>query len=595
VTAQVDRTLAHSSARVVFLTAVIVFGAIIIGRSVVALAVAPLPLDWFVLAGLVILSGSAALRFPQFPASFSTSDAFTIMAALLFGPAAGTVLVAIDALIITSRLARKRTARRQVLFNATGPAIAMWVSAHFFFWFAGVDPIAAEPQAIARVFVPLVAFTALYFILNTGLTAVAIAFDVRESPFTIWQRHFRDLWLSFFGGAWFAALVITLIYERGGGAAVIGLLVPLPLLMYFAFQKAVGRMQQQVDDLERVNRLYQSLIHGAAYGIARVRLDGGFVDANPALADMLGFATADELKAANFWSDISAANRGKGVIGHVEAHTQTGEETWTRRDGTRIDVRVSGRVTRATDTDTPIVEMMVEDVSARRSLEERLRQAEKLDALGRLARGIVHDFNNLLQVIGGMGEIIRDDLGPNHASRTDVRELLAATTTARNLTGQLLAFTRQQPVQPTSLSLNQVIDETVAVLKRLAGAGVQFECRLAEELPNIFADRTQIQQVIMNLVVNARDAMPKGGRLVITTMALAGKVGLTVGDTGTGMTDEVRAHIFEPFFTTKEPGKGTGLGLATVYGIVKQSGGDIKVTSTVGVGTTFSMEFPAAA
>ncbi len=589
-----DRTLPHTSVRVAYLAVVIVAGILVISASILALTTVSPPIDWYVLAALVVLNGSAALRFPQFPASFSTSDAFTIMAALLFGPAAATVLVAIDGLIITSRLARKRTAIRRVLFNATGPAVAMWLSSHAFFWLAGTEPMASEPQAIARALGPLAAFTALYFVLNTGLTAVAIALDVHESPITIWQRHFRDLWLSFFGGAWFAALVITLIYERGGGAAVIGLLVPLPLLLYFAFKKAVGRMQQQVDDLERVNRLYQSLIHGAAYGIARVRLDGRFVDANPALAAMLGYDSVDDLMAANFWTNISA-NYGKGVIGKAGEHTQTEDETWTRRDGTRIEVRVSGRVTRATEVDTPVVEMMVEDVSARRVLEERLRQAEKLDAVGRLARGIVHDFNNLLQVIGGMGEIIRDDLGPNHASRTDVKELLAATATARNLTGQLLAFTRQQPVKPTSLSLNEVINDTVAVLKRLAGGGVRFDCRLAEGLPNIFADRTQIQQVIMNLVVNARDAMPQGGQLTITTARSGNMVGLTVGDTGTGMADEVRAHIFEPFFTTKEPGKGTGLGLATVYGIVKQSGGDITVTSQVGVGTTFNMEFPAAA
>ena len=184
-------------------------GCLIVGASIVDLVRAPLPIDWFVLAGLVILSGSAVLRFPQFPASFSTSDAFTIMAALLFGPAAGTVLVALDGLIITSRLARRRAAIRRVLFNATGPAIAMWVSAHAFFWLAGVGPIASQPDTITRVFGPLALFAALYFILNTGLTAIAIALDERESPLSIWQRHFRELWLSFFGGAWFAALVIT--------------------------------------------------------------------------------------------------------------------------------------------------------------------------------------------------------------------------------------------------------------------------------------------------------------------------------------------------------------------------------------------------
>ena len=344
----------------------------------------------------------------------------------------------------------------------------------------------------------------------------------------------------------------------------VGLLVPLPLLLYFAFKKAIGQVQQQLDDLERVNRLYQSLIHGAAYGIARVMPDGRFVDANPALAEMLGYDTAAELMAVNFWTDIAgAAGHHTSAIGQSkDDRTRTGEERWKLRGGDSIMVRVSGRVARASaEGDTPPFELMVEDVTATRALEDRLRQAEKLDALGRLARGIVHDFNNLLTVIRGTTELIQEDLGADHAAQPDIRAVLDATVTAQNLTAQLLAFTRQQPVQPTEMALNDIITDTLTVLKRLIGAAVAFESRLAPSLPNVLVDRTQIQQVIMNLVVNARDAMPNGGRVTITTGASSSgdTVCLTLGDTGTGMTDDVRAHMFEPYFTTKEPGKGTGL------------------------------------
>ena len=435
----------------------------------------------------------------------------------------------------------------------------------------------------------------MYFFVNTGLTATAIALEARESPLSIWQRHFRELWLSFVGGAWFAALVITLIYDRRGGLAVIGLIVPLPFLLYFAFSKAIGRMQQQVDDLERVNRLYQSLIHGAAYGIARVRVDGCFVDANPALAQMLGYDSVADLLAVDFWGQVATTSRDEVVVGLPgDDRPHTNEQVWKRRDGGRLVVQVSGRVARAKEDDVPALEMMVEDVTARHALEQRVREAEKLDALGRMARGIVHDFNNLLMVIGGMAELIRDDLGPDR-NALEIRELLAAAATARDLTAQLLAFTCQQPLQPTVLAVNDVINDSLAVLKRFASAAVRVDCVLGPDLPDIRVDRIHLQQVMMNLVVNARDAMPKGGRLTITTARSGGGVCLTIADTGTGMPEEVRAHIFEPYFTTKAPGKGTGLGLATVYGIVRQNGGDIKVSSAVDVGTTFAIEFPAAA
>ena len=249
------------------------------------------------------------------------------------------------------------------------------------------------------------------------------------------------------------------------------------------------------------------------------------------------------------------------------------------------------------------------DVTGRRTLEEQFQQAQKMEAIGRLAGGVAHDFNNLLTAILGYCELVLADVSQNDSLRADIMEIQKAGTRAAGLTRQLLAFSRKQIIEPTLLDLNAVVTDIRPMLARLIGEDVQIVLRLRHESALVNADRGQVEQVVMNLAVNARDAMPKGGTLTIETAHveldeqyalthLAAKPGhyvvITVTDTGTGMTPEVKARLFEPFFTTKEPGKGTGLGMATVHGIVTQSGGSVGVYSEVGKGTSFKVYFPRA-
>ena len=247
------------------------------------------------------------------------------------------------------------------------------------------------------------------------------------------------------------------------------------------------------------------------------------------------------------------------------------------------------------------------DITERKQLEDQFRQAHKMEAVGRLAGGIAHDFNNVLTIVRAQTEFLLADMPADDMRRADVLEIQSAADRAAGFIRQLLAFSRRQLLQPEVLELNAVITGMESMVRRLVGEDVVLLTKLHPELPRVWADPGQLQQVILNLAVNARDAMPRGGSLLIETgvveldehyprqhpSARPGRhVVLVVTDTGGGMDPATRSRIFEPFFTTKEPGKGTGLGLSTVYGIVKQSGGHIWVYSEVGRGTTFKLYFP---
>jgi two-component system cell cycle sensor histidine kinase/response regulator CckA len=327
--------------------------------------------------------------------------------------------------------------------------------------------------------------------------------------------------------------------------------------------------------------------------------------------DLQGVPSADQIHPGDH-AAIFAARRevfGKGVSVRVEYRFRHKDGEWRHMESTGSPVRNhKGEVENIIAVSRDITQRRQAE-ELLREREQQLRQAQKMEAVGRLSGGIAHDFNNLLGVIIGYSESIEHRLSTEDPLRKDAREIRKAGERAAALTHQLLAFSRQQVLQPKVLDLNAVVTDMSEMLRRLIGVNIELNTQLEPQLGYVKADKGQIEQIIVNLAVNARDAMPDGGRLLIETsnayldeprarslpfLRSGPHVLLTVTDTGIGMDQETLRHIFEPFFTTKGPGKGTGLGLATVYGVVKQSGGIVGVESEQGTGSKFKIYLPLA-
>ncbi len=369
--------------------------------------------------------------------------------------------------------------------------------------------------------------------------------------------------------------------------------------LVFGFFTDVTERIRAEQALRESEARYRRIVEMASEGIWSVdwKLRTTFV--NDAFARMLGYAPEEMLgtpaQEFTFPEDLEEfqnhmSTRRKGI-------SEQYERRFRRKDGGECWCLVSGTPVKDADGRFTGSFGMLTDITERRHLEEQLRQSQKMEAVGQLAGGVAHDFNNLLTVISGNSEMLLGHMAADDPFRANVADIRHAGERAASLTRQLLAFSRKQILEPKILDLNDIVAGTEKMLRRLIGEDIVLTCFLSPDPYRVKVDPGQMEQVIFNIAVNARDAMPKGGRLTIETLNMAGtaarSVLLSIRDTGCGMTPEVASRVFEPFFTTKGPGKGTGLGLATVYGIVRQSGGEIEVRSAPGTGTTFEILLPA--
>ena len=370
-----------------------------------------------------------------------------------------------------------------------------------------------------------------------------------------------------------------------------------------------GQVSSSHFDLQESKRWYQSTFDNVPVGIVHADLRGGWIRVNQRLCDLLGYPR-EQLQQDSVAQLLNASP----VAGEEEAlaqlvagtldHYVIDEKAYQKSDGSLLWARVNVSLHNDLSDLSRNFILVIEDITERRALEGQLLQATKMNAIGQLASGVAHDFNNLLNVILGYAELLSKDA--TGSASLDLAEILNAARSASNLTKQLLAFGRQQMMHPQPVDLNLLVQATTGMLGRLIGPNIVVNLNLAPDLSRVLADRGQLEQVLINLVVNAKDAMPNGGRVLIETreMSLCASqieyeavtpgtyVELSVSDTGAGMTADVRDRIFEPFFSTKEPGKGTGLGLSTSYGIVRQSKGYITVESEPERGTTFRVYLP---
>jgi PAS domain S-box-containing protein len=391
---------------------------------------------------------------------------------------------------------------------------------------------------------------------------------------------------------------------------VVGLGAMMLSIFCFCLRLFITQKQQRqtMDALLASESRYRSLFERNMAGIYKSSLDGQILDCNQAFCDIFGY-TRDELLHLHASALYIGGTQERDVL-LAELQTQGArhgiEYSYVRKDGRKIWTVENNSVT-TDENGQRVLEGAMLDVTQRHSLEQQLQQAQKMESIGQLAGGIAHDFNNLLTVMRGYSDLQLEKTAASDPIHGYAEQINAAADRAAALTRQLLAFSRQQVMQARVVNLNTLLRDFEKFLRRLIGEDIEMRTVFDAGLGNVRVDPGQIEQVIMNLFTNARDAMPEGGTLTLETsnITLDGLflerhpyvnpgpyVRLAISDTGTGMDAETRGHIFEPFFTTKEVGKGTGLGLATSYGIVKQSQGYIEVYSEVGLGSTFEIYFP---
>ena len=526
--------------------------------------------------------------------------------AVLFGPAPATLTAVLDTLVVSP--GNRKGSYARTWFAVAGRAIAVWLSAQLYYGLSEAAPLFLQSAELGQVSPALLVMTTSYFLLSNGFAGTAVWVDDHASPFQFLRERWAQLGLSVILSLGLLALLVlnagTLVPTAGG------LIVPL-LVLACVSSKLAARLLERRTGSAHDERTFQELAENSD-DVLWIRGAKGFEFSyvSPAYERVWGRDRREVHDPTTGWTGAIHAEDRERVLAVLRPESVSSAFKLEYRV-----VRPDGTVRWVTDRGFPLSDLdgvvhrivgVAEDVTDRRKLEQQLIGSQKLEGMGRLAGGVAHDFNNLLTAILGYSESIVRHSDPTDPLHEDAQEIQRAGQKAAALTRQLLAFGRRQALKMTVVDLNDVVRDVNNLLDRLIGEHIVIETSLTPDLGAVTADCTQLEQILVNLAINSRDAMPDGGRLTIATSTAdltdthighftmpAGRYTvLTVTDNGTGMDQQTQTQIFEPFFTTKGPGEGSGLGLATVYGTVKQLGGFIEVSSAPGRGTTFTISLP---
>ena len=599
-----------------FLAAVILAGSFALALSLMDLSAQPIAPQWLMLVALTGVSGWATLRLRAIPASFSISDTFTIAAALLFGPAAGAVTVAVDALVMSLRLAAggRQPARVRVLFNVTVPPLTMWIAAQVFFTSAGVGPLAHAPGTIRRVLVPLGLFALLYFVLNTGLVATAVALERRANVISIWRDHFAPLWLTYFGGASLAAVFVLMAVAQVIDLSALMLVLPLVVVLHLAYRAALDRANDRLEHLARIAS-YATALRATADGVLIIGRDRQTTFMNAAGERLTG------------WTEPHAIGRHVAeVLQTLDAASGRRRDPLTTDEGSLHDYLLLDRAGRQRPIEVMHASIRNEagEISGTiltfRDVSERLAANAERDAL--LQR------EQRARMAADAASRLKDEFLTtlSHELRTPATSILGWVRVLRtgrmgsaNIEPALEALERSAKAQAALiedlLDVSRIVSGTmrlalqaanvpdllaaaVAVLRPSADAkGVNLSVQVADGVPSVQADPARLQQVFWNLLSNAIKFTDRGGAVDARVGVDTHAVVVEIRDTGRGIDPAALPFIFDRFrqadgSSTRSHG-GLGLGLSIVRHIVEAHGGTVNAVSQgAGQGACFSVRLP---